>query len=118
MRVLRRGPTVGRALLRCPSLPAFNNVAPGDAPAGEHGAAGGVHSAPRDVLTLALSDDQGLTWSVARDLEPGRGAFETKHSADDISPPPPPASMSINIQGKLCSDICRVLVLNGPPAGG
>ena len=55
-------------------LLAFNNVAAGDAPAGSGsggGSGGGSHSPPRDVLTLAISDDWGDTWPHVRDLEPG-----------------------------------------------
>ena len=48
---------------------------------------------------------------------PGRGGVENKHSSDDGSPPPPPhVCMSIHTEGKSCSDLGRVLVLNDPTA--
>ena len=62
-------------------LLAFNNVAAGDAPRGgddDHGVEGGAGgrnarsgSPPRDVLSLALSEDGGASWPYVRDLEPG-----------------------------------------------
>jgi hypothetical protein len=45
----------------------------------------------------------------------GGGLIENKHSTVVKTPPPPRACMSIHTEGNACSDIGRVLVLDGPP---
>jgi len=46
-----------------------------------------------------------------------RGVIDIKHSTDVESPPPPAhVCISIRLEGKSCSDLCRVLVLNNPAA--
>ena len=55
--------------------------------------------------------------AAAAELDPAWGLLRTKHSTDVESPPPPPrVCMSIHPEGKSCSDLRGVLVLNDPPA--
>ena len=55
---------------------------------------------------------------VVDEVAPGQGVLENKHSTDvESACCPPRFCMSIHTQGKSCSDIRRVIVLNDPPAG-
>ena len=48
---------------------------------------------------------------------PPRGVIVDKHSINFVSPPPAPrVRMSIHTEGKSCSDIGLVLVLNDRPS--
>ena len=49
------------------------------------------------------------------EVELGRGVIENKHSTDVKHPSSPPrVCMNIHCEGKACSDLGRVLVLNDP----
>ena len=101
-----------------------------------------VHAAGQVVsgrLRMTAGDNQSYTVTVEVST-PGMGVIENKHSTDVESPPPPPpppppprgienkhstdvescpppsrVAMTILTQGRPCSDLGRVLVLNDPP---
>jgi len=63
-----------------------------------------------DYETQNSATLENITWS------PGRGVIEIKHSTEPGSLPlPPPPRISNHPEGKPCSDLGRVPVLNHPP---
>jgi len=71
------------------------------------------------AATRTRSD--GLLWLrdrlAAMEVTPGRGGVENNHFTDFEYPPPPPrVCMSIQPEGKSCTDLGRVFVLNDPAA--
>jgi len=78
------------------------------------GGGGGGGGGERDGAEAGAAGDPGFSWSA---MGPGREVIQNKHSTDVESlPPPPRVCMSTHADGKSCSNLGRLLVLNDPPA--